>query len=282
MPDSPSTESNSGGQNSPSSPPTSAPPDSIADELKRKLEGAIALKDYAISKNFDVPDDAIERLNKAAETLIKDDQPEQLSRVADNIDKAIRDLTALTYPATVDTVVRSYKDSSAFREFFRKLLRIGCVALVCAIGSYVFLTLPDGSKQTGPLVAYAAASVLATSLGLLGCFTYIVFNIIGILSEKAFELEDRLSNYARLLLGAILGWVFYFAFARDAFTIPTPPKTSTTQSQFILLLLPFVVGFSTRLVVGLLNQVIRAIESTLALEDKAAQLAQRRKRGRKR
>ncbi len=124
-----------------------------------------------------------------------------------------------------------------------------------------------------PRTSFLFASILAASLGLLGCLTYIVFNIIGILSEKAFELEDTISNYARLLLGAILGRVFYFAFARDAFTAA---MTSKSQSQSVLLLLPFVVGFSTRLVVGLLNQVIRAIELTLALEDKGAQLAQRR------
>ena len=271
MPDSPSTESNSGRQNSPSSPTTSVSTDSSADDLKQKLKAAIALKDYAISKNFDVPDDAIERLNKAAETLTEDDKSKQLSKVADSIDKAIRDLTALTYPATIDTVARSYKDNSAFRKFFSKLLAIGCSALIFAIVSYVYLILTGGSKQTWSQVA--CASVLAASLGLLGCFTYIVFNIIGILSEKAFEFEETLSNYARLVLGAVLGWVFYFAFARDAFTTPA---TSNTQSQSILLLLPFVVGFSTRLVVGLLNQVIRAIELTLALEDKAAQLAQRR------
>ncbi len=47
------------------------------------------------------------------------------------------------------------------------------------------------------------------------------------------------------------------------------------QMTGVLLLLPFVAGFSTRLVVGVINQAIGAIELTLGLEDKTTGLRRR-------
>jgi len=62
-----------------------------------------------------------------------------------------------------------------------------------------------------------------------------------------------------------VGWVFFFAFGRD-------------QTSPVVLLLPFAAGYSTRLVVGLINQVIGAIELTLGLDDKTSSLLSRKAR----
>jgi hypothetical protein len=80
-----------------------------------------------------VPDQTIEWLNAAAESLESESQSSKLSSVSDNIDKAIRDLTGLTYPATIDTVSQvgaSYKENSAFRIFILNLLVLGACALI--------------------------------------------------------------------------------------------------------------------------------------------------------
>ncbi len=121
---------------------------SFSDGLRQKLKKAIALKDYAISKNFDVPDQTIEWLNAAAESLESESQSSKLSSVSDNIDKAIRDLTGLTYPATIDTVSQvgaSYKENSAVRIFFLNLLVLGACALIAGIASYAMLVSADAS-----------------------------------------------------------------------------------------------------------------------------------------
>ncbi|MHC4439911.1 MAG: hypothetical protein ACYS3S_21345, partial [Planctomycetota bacterium] len=67
--------------------------------------------------------------------------------------------------------------------------------------------------------------------------------------------------------------VFYFAFAQNAF--------KSTDSSNTLLLLPFLAGVSTRLVVGIINQAIQAVQITLGLEDKGSQLLERKARGKK-
>src|ERR687892_109139 len=56
-----------------------------------KRQKAIALKDYAIENNFFVPDDILVALNDDAVN-------------ATNLDKAIRDLTRITYPTTIETI----------------------------------------------------------------------------------------------------------------------------------------------------------------------------------
>jgi hypothetical protein len=242
----------------------------IEKELRSKLEKALALKDYAVSKNFDVPDDVIAALNGAARAANPLD-------AADEVDRAIRDLTALTYPATIETVALagdSYRQNPAFKAFFYILLAIGIFALSVAVLTFVGMQLQPpsapGQATTAPSSFFrvAAPSVLAACLGVLGCLTYIIFNIIGVLREKAFDKEDTVSNYARLVLGAIIGWIFYLGFGKEDVT--------KSDSSSVLVLLPFLAGFSTRLVVGIINQAIRAVELTLALEDKGAELAQRR------
>jgi hypothetical protein len=247
----------------------------FATDLRNKLKKALLLKDYALTRNFDVPETAITDLNLAARAGEKDKDRDSIEVFADRIDRAIKAITALTYPTTIDTI-ESDQTKKAVKSFMLRLWLIGGVALVTTITSASIVT----SGGTGWLGSFAA-NALGAFLGLLGCLTYIYFNVLGLVSEKAFNIQDTQANYVRLFLGFMLGWVFYFFFCRDAFEALRTPiaEASTAQSSkgqtVILLLLPFLVGFSTRLVVGILNQAIRAIEMTLGLENKATQLVQR-------
>jgi hypothetical protein len=57
------------------------------------------------------------------------------------------------------------------------------------------------------------------------------------------------------------------------------PNFDTSQrATLLLLLVPFLAGFSTRLVVGVINQVIRAVELTLGIEDKRNDILIRKRR----
>jgi hypothetical protein len=241
--------------------------------IMKKLNGAIALKDYAISQSFDVSEDIIKKLNKASKPKI------DILQAETDIDTAIRDLTSLTYPTTIYTVQsdgKSYKDDRSFRIFIWALVTAVILSLAWAVISYWQLNLSSlDPKNTD---AGFWESCLALSLGLMGSSTYIIFNVIGILSEKAFDSEETYSNYVRLILGPVVGWLFYFTLADHAFIEMVKAATTETNKSTnpAFLLLPFLAGFSTRLVVGVINQAIRAIELTLGLEDKASRLAKRK------
>ena len=110
-------------------------------------------------------------------------------------------------------------------------------------------------------------SMLAICLGIIGALDYMFFNFMGSIQERAAGTEDFYTNLLRTLLGGILGWLCYYAIVRDL----------GQSDQSALLLLPFLAGFSTRLVVGIISQAISAIELTLGLEDKSTELKRRRR-----
>ena len=123
--------------------------------------------------------------------------------------------------------------------------------------------------------------LLAMSLGLLGALSYQMFGILGVLQEKAFTVEDIYANILRLILGLVMGWIFYFSFARTAFqnmgstaVVENPGQ----QTSVLLLLLPFLVGFSTKLVVGIMQQLIKSVMMVFGIEDKSTEIQIRRRR----
>lgn len=271
----------------PSSPSTSLndPLQDLRNSLRRKLERALALKEYALSKNLDVPDEVLTDLNTA---IIADDAT--ILNQATPIDKSIKALTAVTYPATIETVSNPAAERAADR--FKKFLFFSSLCgIAVAVGSTAGMayfghfqktnSTPENpvSPEMMDMYATGCSQFLVMALGFLGSMTYIYFNFIGVLSEKAFNIEDTEVNKVRLLLGITCGWLFYFFFSRNAYAdllTELGGSKPTSEPNQLLLLLPYLVGFSTKLVVGVLSQAVRAVELTLGLDSKAAQLAQRK------
>jgi hypothetical protein len=230
------------------------------EKWRKKLDGAVALKDYAISNNFYVVDDIIQKLNDARSAAHEN----KISEHATKIDTAIRDLTEITFPTTIETLsLAEGKDEPVGYKYFKRvLIMLSLFAIFISIYSYdiAFTPAPEPNRLW--------LSIFAASLGLLGAIIYILFNVIGILSERAFNADDAYANYARVVIGPLIGWVFYFGFAQEAFS----------KGNGLLLILPFLAGFSTKLVIGVIYQAITAIELTLGLEEKGEQLMLRRKK----
>jgi hypothetical protein len=230
-------------------------PEEASPSLKARVEGALKLKDYAIANNLYVSDAIIRQLNEAKYGS------GSIESHASEIDSAIRDLTAITYPATIETLELAGESGlGTVRTLVWSLVVIGGVIFFVAVYGYK-------QSQTQTQTLFWPSSV-AACLGALGSLVYIFFNLIGVIREKTFSREDSYAHVIRLFLGAIVGWVFFIAFTSD--------KDKSGLAQPLLFLLPFVSGFSTRLVVGLINQVIQAIELTMGLESKNADLLRRR------
>jgi hypothetical protein len=268
----------------------------------KRLEAAAALRDYAISKNLPITDAMIDKIDGLLGSG-------GLPKNATDLDKVIRDLTAITYPATADTVLK--ETVAAGRNFVWWLM----AAQVLALGSIVLLNcwpvadatatgaqsaVTGGAAARGSQTATAGRSPAAGSqappgargsqpgsqvqappgrddninainaiiLGFLGASSFIFFNVLGHLSDKAFSPGDVQLNIIRLLLGPALGWVFF--------------KAKLGPASDYKYLIQFLAGFSTRMVMGLLSQAISAVELTLGLENKATDLLARRRKARSR
>jgi hypothetical protein len=213
-----------------------------------KLKSAQKLKDYAISENLDVTDEIIEKLNKS---LMESKESINESE----LDTAIRDLTYITYPTTIKTLEATEELRPS--RFLWSLVILSLLVLCLAIVGY---TKPTDHPELWQ-------SLLNVSLGMLGALVYVFFNLIGVMKAHAFEPDAKFENTVRIVLGGILGWLFFFTFKEQL----SDPK------KVLFVLLPFLAGFSTRLVFGILNQAIRAIEITLGMEGTSSKILRRHK-----
>ena len=180
-------------------------------------------------------------------------------KLSNDVDYALRELTAVTYPTTTATLDRS--QAKAGKQFMCVLIVLAILMLLSAVLSY--------AEADGPHTNIWR-SCLAGSLGTLGALVYILYNIIGVLGDSAFSKDDIPGNSLRILLGAIVGWIFFLSLGGNE--IPLKGE------QHLILLAPFLAGYSTRLVVGVLEQTIQAIQLTLGLKDKMSDLSQRAKK----
>jgi len=237
--------------------------------LQGKLNDAVGLKNYAITSGLSVDPTALRKLNELQLRITAFGQ--EMVTLADlvdfstQLDAAISDLSLITAPVTVENVRTLATSGRSPAVIFKwSLLLIGVFVIFLAVAAYSHMFEVQQSLS---------ASVLAASLGILGALVLVLYNAIGVLSEKSVDVCDRYGTTVRLLLGGLSGWVLFFVFAQKAFSSPDPPDPT-------MLFLPFLAGFSARLVLGVINQALRAVQLTLGIEDANTQLLARQ-RGRR-
>ena len=242
----------------------------FADALSQKLASAMALKDYAVSNNLKIDAKDIENLNAIygkVSNCISSDSTRPISTGSvlntddlSTLDKVICNITRSTYPLTINNVSDGTYIQSQIPRDFRVLLMAGGVigvagAITCVLGL---------NYDWWPI--FLTSSLLAVCFGFLGSVVYSFFNCLRIAPVTNFNDYDRYDHYARLVLGILLGWVFYFAFVQSDFTAIAHHGDVSAQSR-LEILLPFLAGYSTTLVVTLLNKIIGAVQLTLGIDN---------------
>ena len=125
---------------------------------------------------------------------------------------------------------------------------IGAIALVSFIIVLAFYPQPIGVASTWfPIV-----------MGLLGASVFVLYDIVKSKSDG----QGRLT-VLRLLLGPIAGWLAY-AMVAPQVSASDQAQVWSVQKQWVWL--PFLAGFSSDLLVGIINQAIRAIKLTLGID----------------
>jgi hypothetical protein len=137
------------------------------------------------------------------------------------------------------------------RSQARVLLNPVSVSLAAALIAFAFIIYFSRQGVFGKELPLRDTLFLMT-MGLLGSSIFLLYNFIAPVKAR---LEIR-HNFVRLLLGPIAGWISYSLFIDNP-----PPK------GFIWL--PFLAGFSSDLLIGIINQFVRAIKITLGIENGA-------------
>jgi hypothetical protein len=235
---------------------------------KERLRRAVALKDYAVAKGIAVSTAILQLLNEAECKKDTDDFHKYLCEKGIKIDETIAELTNVTYPTTGDSLLDLTDRKQEIDSFKNTLWWLLLLVVTCAAGAYLWVL-----SSTSTLNKAGANILLALSLGLLGAVMFQVFNIIGIIKEKAFNIEDLYANQLRILVGPAIGLIVYLAQTQGG--LPSRDKLPTT----LQLLLPFLAGFSTKLTVGILEKLIEAAMMAFSIEDKRADILARGRRG---
>jgi hypothetical protein len=111
-------------------------------------------------------------------------------------------------------------------------------------------------------------------LGALGSIAFIAMNALSQQKDLTFDLTNKRLMNLRVVLGALFGLVLAVPFGFGAFVkfgsdvrsiaaLPGSMLDTDTLRQAVLLLLPFVLGFGTSLVLSFLNRIAEAIDVIL-------------------
>ena len=115
-------------------------------------------------------------------------------------------------------------------------------------------------------------------LGAIGASASIGMNALSVQEDATFDISNGKFLWLRLLLGALLGtmltfpWAFpvFQAFVRGLLASPAA-EVDIQQEQFkqaLWLLMPFVLGFSTSLVILVLSRAVEAVQTFFGKTEK--------------
>lgn len=136
-----------------------------------------------------------------------------------------------------------------------------------ALGLAAFPPPPDfGSAAAWRFVSYLAWT---SCLGGLGAIGFLAVNSLAIQDDATFDISNPGLVAMRIVLGALFGCIvslpFSFPYFKD-FTTWVSTGGDLDTARGLLLLVPFLLGFSTALVIAVLNRMIVGIEMMFGIE----------------
>ena len=146
------------------------------------------------------------------------------------------------------------------------------LAFFGSFGGVVYISIEVYKEQLG-----LYGTFYAIAMGLLGSSLYLLYNLIGVIREHSFYDDDWRKNISRLLVGPVAGWLVYFMLISNwgSEGMTSQPIEGGTEEEkkevinkvdSIQIWLPFLAGYSSDLMVGIINQLIRAVKYTLGIE----------------
>jgi hypothetical protein len=143
--------------------------------------------------------------------------------------------------------------------------------MALAFGTIFYAQNPDLSTKGGTLQRYdmSVAALWALALGGLGAVASIFLHVLKLMPQETFRASDEFEIVGRLLLGCLFSTIL-------AMTLAAPQiagffkalRANDPIDGGVILLLPFLAGYSIPLVLRLLEKVIRAVELTIGLDDR--------------
>jgi hypothetical protein len=166
----------------------------------------------------------------------------------------------------------SHLNDALRRRFLYSRTPAWFTPLVLCLGVVAITSLVTCTFMWGWGVAYSAVIPFfiawVGSLGAIGAVAFIGMNALSVQDDATFDFSNNRLLVLRIVLGGLFGIVLTLPFGFESFIefIGSLVNGKGAASagiglQSTMLLLPFVLGFSTSLVIMILNQFVEAIQS---------------------
>jgi hypothetical protein len=147
-----------------------------------------------------------------------------------------------------------------------------------ALALAVFAPAGTPPDITGAGWRFAAYLAWTSCLGGLGAIGFLAVNSLAIQEDATFDISNQSLVVMRIVLGALFGCIvslpFCFPYFKE-FTGWVLNGGGLDAGHGVLLLVPFLLGFSTTLVMAVLNRMIGGIETMFGIERSAVKEAPR-------
>lgn len=233
--------------------------DELIIDLDGRIKAVIEFKDEAIKDGVSISEELINRVNKIKVALHhlkieNSSDKDNLVSMFTTIDVALGEISNLMQFEI------SVKGKPFWRRFDVVLTIIISIMVLPSGFFYAFINDPDLGILFWFLIKI---SVFAIFLGFLGSALYILLTFLGVVSGDSYRIGDRASIIIRLMIGPLVGWVVFVAVAKVALDDQGFPGVG--QEVYMV---PFLVGFSTKLVIAFTEKFIKGVELFLGIEEK--------------
>jgi hypothetical protein len=212
-------------------------------------------------------------LAKAVTGAIEDQMPSPSPAARAALDEYMQELALLGEGLSVDDF-RIDRTIQARRT----ALLVRAIILVASVGfMYVALRtlvfessgLASDNRPAGDSLFVAA--VWALALGGLGAVANIFINVLKLIPQQTLGTSDLFEVVGRIVLGCLFSVILATTVvATELISFFQKVRSGQIPAGGMILLLPFLAGYSITLVLNLLEKAIRAIEMTVGMDDRRA------------
>jgi hypothetical protein len=177
--------------------------------------------------------------------------------------------TELLFVLLSEPLRRKFLSSQIPRWVTTTAISLGGLAIIAFIAAFINAY---AVTSFGPIISFL---VWVAALGALGSIAFIGMNALAVQDDATFDLTNDKLIILRIVLGALFGMVLtlpfgyhhFLQFIREiASSNPDAAEKTNTEllQQAVALLLPFILGFSTNLVIMILNRFVESVQSFFA------------------
>jgi hypothetical protein len=157
------------------------------------------------------------------------------------------------------------------------VVRLAAILTVLAAGALVAAAALQTVKLIGvaPVVGYLPTYILwVVSLGSIGSVAFVGMNALSVQDDITFDMSNGRLIALRIVLGGLFALILTLPFGYDPFfafirgiagncldCARIDPSATKLTLQAVLLLMPFVLGFSTSLVIMILNRLVDSVQA---------------------